>query len=601
MNHLPATLRRTTLAMAAALALLAGCSNPARHEAAAPVSAADTELQVKPASAPPPAAVAQEARQDMMMQAPSPAPMAESARSKRAPLRDFASRPVFVTGSRIAHAPGSPPVYIPDAYGPAQANADKFPEQDANGMKLVADHPLSTFSVDVDTASYAYVRRMLSDGAMPPSSAVRVEEMVNYFPYQYATPTSRAQPFGVSTVLMPNPWKADTQLVHIGVRGFDIQAAQRPRANVVLLIDVSGSMSGDDRLTLLKKSFRLFAAKLQPHDMVSIVVYGGGAAVKLEPTPGAQKDKIMEVIDSLHAGGATAGAEGLQRAYALAERNFDKAAINRVILATDGDFNVGISNPKELEKFIAAKRKTGVYLSILGVGAGNLNDALMQRLAQAGNGNAAYIDTLLEARKALSEELGSTMFPIANDVKVQVEFNPAQVAAYRLIGYETRMLEKQDFNNDKVDAGDMGAGHTVTAIYEITRAQGAATLVDPLRYQASAKKPLVNYGQDELCLVKVRYKLPGQPDSKLTQHVVKTSAAHKSLASVPDDQRFAVAVAAFGQRLRAEKEVSDFSYAAIAELANGAKGSDPEGYRAEFVKLVRMADTMSQVNQSGQP
>lgn len=600
MTHLPATSRLTTLSMAAALALLAGCSSPVSKEAAAP-AVADRELLVKPSVAAP--AATQNAHQDLLlMEAPaSPAPMAQSATAKRARPR-HASQPVFVTGSRIAHAPGSPPpVFTPNAYHQAQAGNDKFPEQTANSMKLVAEHPLSTFSVDVDTASYAYVRRMLSAGTMPPSSAVRVEEMVNYFPYQYATPTSRAQPFGVSSALMPTPWKADTQLVHIGVRGFDIQAPARPRANVVLLIDVSGSMSGDDRLTLLKKSFRMFAAKLQPNDMVSIVVYAGGAQVKLEPTPGSQKDKIMEVIDSLYAGGSTAGAEGLQRAYALAERNFDKAAVNRVILATDGDFNVGIDDPKELEKFVAAKRKSGVYLSILGVGVGNLNDAMMQRLAQAGNGNAAYLDTLLEARKALSEELGSTMFPIANDVKVQVEFNPAQVAAYRLIGYETRMLEKQDFNNDKVDAGDMGAGHTVTAIYEITRADGAARLVDPLRYQKNASKPALNYGQDELCLVKVRYKMPGQQDSKLTQHVVKASAAHKSMASVPDDQRFAVAVAAFGQRLRGQQEVSDLSYSAIAELANGAKGSDPEGYRAEFVKLVRMADTMSRVNQSGQP
>ncbi|QYF95235.1 VWA domain-containing protein [Massilia sp. PAMC28688] len=581
---------RNSLALAAGMALLAGCSHQSPGEVAqapttvAPQATQDTQdMQVTPVA--PPVAEA-------LAPPPAPVPQATAARHQR-----NKGRAVTVAGNAYARAHGG---YMAHSYALVPAQANKFPEGDVNGLKLVAEQPMSTFSVDVDTASYAYVRRLLSAGTMPPSSAVRVEEMVNYFPYKYVTPTNRAQPFEVTTAVMPNPWKSDTQLVHIGVRGFDIEAATRPRANVVLLIDVSGSMSGDDRLTLLKKSFAMFAARLRADDHVSIVAYAGGAQVLLEPTPGSQKDKIVGVINALHAGGSTAGAEGLQRAYALAQRNFDKAAVNRVILATDGDFNVGISDPKELEKYVAAKRKSGVYLSILGVGDGNLNDAMMQRLAQSGNGNAAYIDTLMEARKALSEELGSTMFPIANDVKVQVEFNPAQVAAYRLIGYETRMLEKQDFNDDKVDAGDMGAGHTVTALYEITPASSAARLVDPLRYQAPANRSRVGTS-GELCLVKVRYKLPGQPDSKLIQHVVQSGSAYTSLAAVPDDQRFAVAVAAFGQRLRSEKEVGNFSYGAIAELANGARGSDAEGYRAEFVKLVRMADSMSKVSQLGQP
>lgn len=591
--------RLTVIAMATGLVFLAGCSHQAPAEkppvtVVAPVAEATQPLNVllDGPSAPP-------------MPAPVVSPSAAVVENYAAQ----AQQKVFVTGSSIAasvaapsrrarHAPMPNMHMIP--FPAADRDTSKFPDKDANGMKLVADEPLSTFSVDVDTASYAYVRRMLTNGELPPSAAVRVEEMVNYFPYQYATPTSRTQPFGVTTALMPNPWKADTQLIHIGVRGFDIQAAARPRANVVLLIDVSGSMQGADRLELLKKSFHLFAAKLRPEDRVSIVTYANGTATLLEPTPGTEKDKILSIIDGLQTGGRTAGADGLQRAYALAERHFDRAAVNRVILATDGDFNLGIRDPKELEKFIINKRKSGVYLSILGVGHGNLNDSMMQRLAQAGNGNAAYIDTLMEARKALSEELGSTMFPIANDVKVQVEFNPAQVAAYRLVGYETRMLEKQDFNDDKIDAGDMGAGHTVTAIYEITPASAASKLVDPLRYQKSAK-PKANYGEDEVCLVKVRYKLPGQSGSRLTQQVVKASSAHKSMASVPDDQRFAVAVAAFGQRLRSEKDVGDFSYSAIADLANGARGADAEGYRAEFVQLVRMADTMNVASGSGRP
>jgi len=284
----------------------------------------------------------------------------------------------------------------------------------------------------------------------------------------------------------------------------------------------------------------------------------------------------------------------------MAERHFDNEAVNRVILATDGDFNLGMTDPKQLEQFIAAKRRTGIYLSIFGVGEGNLNDALMQRLAQSGNGNAAYIDSLLEARKALSEELGSTMFPIANDVKVQVEFNPDQVAAYRLIGYETRMLARQDFKDDKVDAGDMGAGHTVTAIYEITPAAGAAKLVDPLRY-GTGKKAAPAGKSDELAFVRVRYKLPGESKSRLAEQPVRPATAHATLTAAPADQRFAVAVAAFGQRLRGEPQVSDYSYADIATLANDARGDDPDGYRAEFVKLVRMAESLGQAGATGRP
>ncbi|MES2015102.1 MAG: von Willebrand factor type A domain-containing protein [Pseudomonadota bacterium] len=516
--------------------------------------------------------------------------------------------------------PPPPPAFIPPAemimersYAPAKSarageamsvppppppSADKFPNQAPNKLALVAEHPVSTFSVDVDTASYAFVRRMLTSGTLPPAEAVRVEEMVNYFPYQYATPASPGQPFGVSTELMPSPWKAGNQLVHIAVRGHDIVAAERPATNVVLLVDISGSMAPDDRLPLLQKSFRMYASQLRDNDRVAIVTYANGTHVALEPTGGKDKRAILAAIDALGAGGGTAGGEGLERAYAMAERHFDPKAVNRVILATDGDFNIGISDPGQLEKFIAKKRKSGVYLSIFGVGQDNLNDALIQRLAQAGNGNAAYIDTLLEARKALSEELASTMFPIANDVKVQVEFNPKLVGAYRLVGYETRMLAREDFKNDKVDAGDMGSGHTVTALYEITPTVAVAKLVDPLRYGKTAPAPSAL--KDELCIIKLRYKLPGQAASQQTEHVVHAASARKTLAEAPDDQRFAVAVAAFGQRLRDENDVSDISYADIAKLANSARGTDPQGYRAEFVKLVRMAETLSGAAQTGQ-
>jgi Ca-activated chloride channel family protein len=371
---------------------------------------------------------------------------------------------------------------------------------------------------------------------------------------------------------------------------------------VVLLVDVSGSMGPADRLPLLKQGFRLFAQQLRDEDRVAIVSYADGTRVVLEPTPGNERGKILDAIDGLRAGGGTAGGEGLRNAYEMAQRNFDPKAVNRVILATDGDFNLGMTDPKQLENFIAGKRKTGIYLSVFGVGAGNLNDALMQRLAQSGNGNAAYIDSLLEARKALGQELGSTMFPIANDVKVQVEFNPAQVAAYRLIGYETRMLQRQDFKDDKVDAGDMGAGHTVTAIYEITPASEADRLADPLRYGKQAKpaaKAAAGHG-DELCFVKLRYKLPGATSSREIAHPVQ-AAPRASLDGAPADQRFAVAVAAFGQRLRGEPQLADYGYDRIAELANGARGDDPEGYRAEFVKLVRMAESLVQAGAAGQP
>jgi len=322
------------------------------------------------------------------------------------------------------------------------------------------------------------------------------------------------------------------------------------------------------------------------------------ARTALEPTAGRDKHKIVETIDNLRAGGSTAGGEGLQRAYALAERHFDKQAVNRVILATDGDFNVGITDPKELERFIVAKRKTGIYLSIFGVGVGNLNDALMQRLAQAGNGNAAHIDSLLEARKAMSEEIASTLFPIADDVKVQVEFNPTLVSEYRLIGYETRMLRREDFKDDKIDAGDIGAGHTVTAIYEITPAGAKQRRVDPLRYRTERDRsaPSTPSRGDDLAFVKLRYKPPREATSRLIEQPVRAGAALK-LDQAPAEQRFAVAVAAFAQRLRGESAVDGFSYAGIAALANAARGADPEGYRAEFIRLVRMAETLGSVAQ----
>ena len=522
--------------------------------------------------------------------------------SPASPVARDSAQPKYELGSAGAASLHRYP-YIPPPYYPRPPviphGVDRFPDKEPTSVLSAAEHPVSTFSVDVDTASYAFVRRSLTGGRMPPRESVRVEELVNYFPYAYPAPEDRVRPFRVTSTVMPSPWSADNQLLHIAIRGYDIPRAARPRANVVLLIDTSGSMQPGDRLSLLQQGFRLFAQQLRDDDRVAIVTYAGQAQTALDPTAGRDKHKIIEVIDNLRAAGSTAGGEGLQRAYALAERHFDKQAVNRVILATDGDFNVGITDPKELERFIVGKRKTGIYLSIFGVGAGNLNDALMQRLAQAGNGNAAYIDSLLEARKAMSEELSSTLFPIADDVKIQVEFNPALVAEYRLIGYETRMLRREDFKDDKVDAGDIGAGHTVTAIYEITPAGAKQRQIDPLRYQTERDRsaPSTIGRGDEMAFVKLRYKLPGETTSRLIEQPVRAADALAKFDSAPAEQRFAIAVAAFGQRLRGENALDGYAYARIAELANAARGPDPEGYRAEFVRLIRMAETLGAVAQ----
>jgi Ca-activated chloride channel family protein len=551
--------------------LIAGCTSTEKASPAAP----DAQTKVEQPASRPEASTA-----TPPVAAAKPEPRRSDARAlERSASQAQAMPRMLQYDSSRTYVPPSPVATYP--------GTDRFPDKEPTGITSVAEHPVSTFSVDVDTASYAFVRRYLTAGRMPPRDAVRVEEMVNYFPYSYPAPQDRSQPFRVTHAVMPSPWAAENQLLHIAIKGYDIARAERPRANVVLLIDTSGSMSPQDRLPLLQQGFRLFASQLRSDDRVAIVTYAGQAQTALEPTAGSEKQKIIE---------------GLQRAYALAERHFDRNAVNRIILATDGDFNVGITNPKELEHFIAGKRKTGIYLSIFGVGLGNLNDALMQRLAQAGNGNAAYIDSLLEARKALSDELASTLFPIADDVKVQVEFNPNKVAAYRLVGYETRMLRREDFNNDTVDAGDIGAGHSVTALYEIIPVGAKHSVVDPLRYQTERRAPpTVTGNSDEYAFVKLRYKLPGESTSRLIEQPVRAAGIYSSLAAVPAEQRFAVAVAAFAQRIRGESAVDSLSYARIADLANAARGADPEGYRAEFVRLVRIAETMGAAHSAANP
>ena len=470
---------------------------------------------------------------------------------------------------------------------------DRFAAFDPNPVRVAAEKPVSTFSVDVDTASYAFARASLNRGVLPPPDAVRVEEMVNYFPYGYEPPASRERPFAVHAGLMPAPWNDDALLLRIGLQGYRLERAAAPPANLVFLIDSSGSMEEPDKLPLLVASFKLLLDALAPDDTVAIVTYAGAAGTVLEPTRAAERGRILAALESLRAGGPTAGGEGLRQAYLLAERRFVEGGVNRVILATDGDFNVGIADPDELEGYIARKRESGVYLSVLGFGMGNYNDALMQRLAQNGNGAAAYIDGLPEARKALAEEATSMLFPIAGDVKVQVEFNPATVAEYRLIGYETRLLAREDFANDGVDAGEIGAGHTVTALYEVTPAGSDARRVEPLRYRREAAEageaPAAGAFADEFAFVKVRYKPPGSATGAEIARPVTVADAFGSVEAAPEDLRFAAAVAGFGQLLRGGRYTGAFDYDDVIALAQGARGDDPFGYRAEFVGLARLA------------
>ncbi len=492
----------------------------------------------------------------------------------------------------IAPAP-MPDVIVPQP--PEYVGRDKFEDIEDSPIKLVTEEPVSTFSIDVDTASYSFVRRQINNGVLPQPDAVRVEEMVNYFDYDYPGTATKEEPFGTSVTVFDTPWNQDTKLMHIGIQGFDIDADEKPRSNLVFLIDTSGSMSSQDKLPLLKNAFKLMVEHLDEDDTVAIATYAGSAGTVLEPTKVKDKQKIIAALNRLHSGGSTAGAAGIKLAYELAEANFDKEAVNRVFLATDGDFNVGITNREELKGFIERKRETGVFLSVLGFGQGNYNDALMQTLAQNGNGVAAYIDSLNEARKLLVEEASSTMFPIAKDVKLQIEFNPQQIKDYRLIGYRTRILNREDFNNDKVDAGEIGSGHTVTAIYEVTPTDSQATHVDPLRYGKKTEEENVASdvaASDELAFLKIRYKLPQEDQSTLITLPVTGEAHGTMFDKASDDVRFATAVAAFGQQLRGGKFLGGFGYDDIIELANGAKGKDEFGYRAEFVNLVRLAKSM---------
>jgi len=487
---------------------------------------------------------------------------------------------------------GASPALVQPFFPPAPSridNREQYPDTDPSPVKQVSAEPVSTFSIDVDTASYANVRRFLEEGQLPPVDAVRIEEMVNYFDYAYQPPTTADQPFATDLALFDSPWDPGGQLLRIGIKGYEIDAVARPPANLVFLVDTSGSMKSPDKLPLLKRSLRLLVEMMGDEDRIAIVAYAGSAGVVLEPTSGTEKATIIRAIEDFHARGGTAGADGLHRAYDLAAAGFVDGAVNRVILATDGDFNVGISDPGRLEDFIAAKRDGGIYLSVLGFGRGNLNDKLMQKLAQSGNGNAHYIDGMIEAQKVLVDQMGSTLFPIADDVKIQIEFNPKRVAEYRLIGYETRMLKQEDFNNDHIDAGEIGSGHTVTALYEVTPPDSPSRLVDDLRYGVQPAAAELLPGEDgEVAWLRLRYKRPGEDKSRLIEQAVLAEAA-TTFDAASDEARFATAVAAFGQVLRQNPHVGAMDFDAVEDMARAARGEDPFGYRSAFLQLVRLA------------
>ena len=467
------------------------------------------------------------------------------------------------------------------------ARNEGYDRIEENEFLAVADKPLSTFSIDVDTASYANARRFIEGGQLPPADAVRIEEFINYFSYDYPQPNGK-HPFSVTAEVADCPWNDDARLVHVGLQGKKIANEDIPGRNLVFLLDVSGSMNSPDKLPLLKQAFTMLTSQLDGDDRVSIVVYAGASGVVLPPTAGNDEHTIMEALSRLEAGGSTNGAAGIELAYKLARQNFIDGGINRVVLATDGDFNVGVTGRGELERLIERERRSGVFLSVLGFGTGNVKDSQMEMLADKGNGNYAYIDSVMEARKVLVDEAGSTLVTIAKDVKIQVEFNPALVSSYRLVGYENRRLADRDFNDDTKDAGEIGAGHTVTALYEVIPAgiPGANGSVDPLKYQRTAD--LTEAAESgEMMHVKLRYKQPAGHKSTLLSFAVRDD--ERSLAQASDNFRFSAAVAGFGMLLRDSKFVGESSFSDVYQLASGALGRDEHGYRKQFLSLVQRA------------
>jgi Ca-activated chloride channel family protein len=558
--------------------------------ATASVTPTSAPVEATPRAAPPPPptfhppTVARAPMIDLpVVMGPPPSAEAKAAGADRA-RAEFARDSAGAARLQMLASPYSPPLQSP------VEQRDRYAPIKDNGVFATAQQPFSTFSVDVDTASYANIRRILNRGELPPPDAVRVEELINYFPYHYDRPTSlhgRPAPFGVTTEVAATPWNRDTLLVRVGIKAYDRPSDALPPANFVFLVDVSGSMDEPDKLPLLKKALQLMVDGLRAQDHVSLVTYASGTRIVLQPTSGRDKAAIRVAIDQLVAGGSTAGAAGIQLAYRMAELGFVPDGINRILLATDGDFNVGLTDFAQLRGMVEQKRRSGVSLSTLGFGEGNLNDELMEQLADAGDGNYSYIDTLNEARKVLVEQASSTFSIVARDVKVQMEFNPAVVGEYRLIGYEDRLLAREDFRNDKIDAGEIGAGHTVTALYEVSLA-GHPGLLGESRYGRRATSPSPAEFGNELAMLRLRYKTP---DGSVAEEIA--TPVNRSATTASEDLRFAAAVAAFGQELRGGKHLGHFGYAEIAALAAGARGQDRYGYRGEFLRLVELANALS--------
>ncbi len=508
-----------------------------------------------------------------------------SAAKKDLALDGAADKPIPAEAPAVvAYSPAA--VYDVQETAPHVTNTERYQKQPDQPVKAVAQEPVSTFSIDVDTGSYANVRRFLNDGGLPPEDAVRIEEIVNYFPYNYPLPTG-THPFAIHTQTVDSPWQPEAKLIKIGIQAQDLAKKELPPANLVFLVDVSGSMDEPDKLPLVKKTLRILTEQLRPQDKVTLITYADGEALVLPPTSGDNKDEILRAINKLQAGGSTAGESALKMAYEQAQKAYVKNGINRILLATDGDFNVGVSSTDALKSMVAEKRKSGISLTTLGFGTGNYNEDMMEQIADAGDGNYSYIDNEKEAKKVLQHQLTSTLATVAQDVKIQVEFNPATVKEYRLVGYTNRTLRNEDFNNDKVDAGDIGSGHSVTAIYEIIP-QGKQGWLNESRYQ---KAPAASGGKNEYAFVKVRYKLPGQSTSKLIEQAVP--AISIPLAQADEDTRLALAAASYAQALRGGEYNGKLDWDAIEQMAKQAKGKDPFGLQEEFVELVKIAKSLS--------
>ncbi|WP_223670196.1 vWA domain-containing protein [Kangiella shandongensis] len=506
---------------------------------------------------------------------------------------------VVVTGSRISSADMAASPQVQGFIAPAPrepVNREQYQTIEPSDIHSTLEQPVSTFSIDVDTGSYSNVRRMLNDGFLPPKDSVRLEEFVNYFNYDYPAPDSQDMPFSVSTEAMKAPWNADAKLVQIGIKGYEEVNTELPPSNLVFLVDVSGSMQSPDKLGLVKKALKLLAKGSREQDTISLVVYAGASGVVLEPTAANDRVKIEQALDSLAAGGSTNGGAGIELAYKMAEKAFIKDGINRVILATDGDFNVGTVNREQLIDMVERKRKTGISFSALGFGSGNYNEHLMEQLADKGNGNYGYIDNLQEAKKLLVDQRAGTLMTIAKDVKIQVEFNPAVIAEYRLLGYQNRMLEREDFNNDKVDAGEIGAGHTVTALYEVVLQDSDGKRLEPLRY-AQKEPDAGNAKLDEAAMISLRYKLPQEDKSTLYRDYLTANTLEA--ANGGDNIRFAASVAGFAELLRGGQFLKKWSWDDAKRLAQNSKGSDRGGYRGELIQLIGMAQLLDKSATAG--